>query len=248
MTINDTVCVVTGAGSGIGAEVSIALSAAGASVVLAGRRSAALEQTASALVSDHLVVPTDITDEESVRRLFSQVALRFGRLDLLVNNAGVFTPSASIDEISLQDWETSIRVNLTGAFLCTREAFAMMRDQRPQGGRIINNGSISAHVPRLHSGAYAAAKHGLTGLTRSTSLDGRPFHIQCGQLDIGNARTGMLDRFLTDGDSVTGHHVEPTFDARHIGDVVVSMAALPLEVSIVSMTMVAAGMEFGGRG
>jgi NAD(P)-dependent dehydrogenase (short-subunit alcohol dehydrogenase family) len=184
--------VVTGAGTGIGAATVRALAADGWSVVLAGRRREPLEEVAAAVGG--LVVPTDVTDEASVRALFDRVVVDHGRLDLLVNNAGSFGPARDLDEISLQEWQDVVAVNLTGVFLCSREAFRVMRAQTPQGGRIINNGSISAQVPRPLSAAYTATKHAVTGLTKSLSLDGRPYDIACGQLDVGNAATEMTDR------------------------------------------------------
>jgi NAD(P)-dependent dehydrogenase (short-subunit alcohol dehydrogenase family) len=242
------VAVVTGAGSGVGRVVAAALLDAGYRVVLAGRRPEALEQTAGGR-EPALVVPTDVADSGSVATLFEAVRERWGRVDLLVNNAGTFGPSGSVDEIAVADWTATVATNLTGSFLCAREAFAAMRAQRPQGGRIINNGSISAHVPRPGSAAYTATKHALTGLTKSIALDGRPYGIACGQIDIGNAATDM-----TAGISMGARQAdrsirpEPTFDPAHVADAVLLMARLPLDANIPFLTITATTMPFLGRG
>ncbi|MBN9100644.1 MAG: SDR family oxidoreductase [Pseudonocardia sp.] len=242
------VAVVTGAGTGIGRAVAAALLGAGFRVALAGRRPEPLDETAAGHPSA-LVVPTDVTDEGSVDALFAAVHERWGRVDLLFNNAGGFGPSGLVDEIDVAAWRATVDVNLTGSFLCARAAFGAMRAQRPQGGRIINNGSISAHVPRPGSAAYTATKHAITGLTKTLSLDGRPFAIMCGQIDIGNAATEMTAGIATGARQADGSiRPEPTFDVAHVADAVLAMARLPLGVTVPSMTIAAAGMPFVGRG
>ncbi|MCJ2006663.1 SDR family oxidoreductase [Methylobacterium sp. J-092] len=242
------VALVTGAGSGLGRVVAMALGRAGYAVVLAGRRRAALDAVAGE-IGAALVVETDVTDPASVDRLFSRVAAAHGRLDLLFNNAGIFTPAAAIDAVSLEDWRASVDTNLTGAFLCTQGAFRMMKQQDPRGGRIINNGSVSAHVPRPHSAPYAATKHAITGLTRATSLDGRPHDIACGQIDIGNAATEMTNGFAAGVRQADGSiRQEPVMDARHVAEAVLYMAGLPLSANVQFMTLTATAMPFIGRG
>jgi NADP-dependent 3-hydroxy acid dehydrogenase YdfG len=242
------VAVVTGAGSGIGEVVSRALLGAGWRVALAGRRADRLEAAADGH-SEALAVRTDVTDESSVASLFGAARERWGRVDLLVNNAGTFGPGGTVDEIAVADWNAAVATNLTGSFLCAREAFAAMRAQDPQGGRIINNGSISAHVPRPGSAAYTATKHAVTGLTRSLSLDGRPFGIACGQIDIGNAATDMTSGIATGAKQADGSvRPEPTFDAGHVADAVLYMAGLPLEANVQFLTITATTMPFIGRG
>ena len=242
--------VVTGAGSGIGRAVARQLLAAGFSVALAGRRPELLAETAEDNPAA-LVVPTDITDPADVDRLFNAVRERWGRLDLLFNNAGTFGPAAGIDEISLADWNDTVAVNLTGAMLCAAAAFRQMKVQQPQGGRIINNGSISAHTPRPRSVAYAATKHALTGLTKSIELDGRPHGISCGQIDIGNTSTGLLHSAgISDGalQPDGSRRVEPTFDVDEAARAVVLMATLPAQANINQLTITASGMPYIGRG
>ncbi|GAA4553236.1 SDR family oxidoreductase [Pseudonocardia xishanensis] len=240
--------VVTGAGSGLGRVITRALLADGWAVALAGRRADALAETAEGH-PQALVVPTDVGDEESVAALFAAVREAWGRLDLLVNNAGRFGPSGTPDEMSVADWRETVEVNLTGSFLCAREAFALMRAQDPQGGRIVNNGSISAHVPRPGSIGYTATKHAITGLTRSLSLDGRPFGIACGQIDIGNAATEMTAGIATGVRQADGSvRAEPTFDATHVADAVRYMADLPLTANVQFLTITATTMPFIGRG
>lgn len=242
--------VVTGAGSGIGRAVARQLLAAGFSVALAGRRPELLAETAEDNPAA-LVVPTDITDPAGVDRLFNAVRERWGRLDLLFNNAGTFGPAAGIDEISLADWNDTVAVNLTGAMLCAAAAFRQMKAQQPQGGRIINNGSISAHTPRPRSVAYAATKHALTGLTKSIELDGRPHGISCGQIDIGNTSTGLLHGAgISDGalQPDGSRRVEPTFDVDEAARAVVLMATLPAQANINQLTITASGMPYIGRG
>ena len=240
--------VVTGAGSGVGRVVAGALLDAGYRVALAGRRADALAETAAG--REHtLVQPTDVADPASVNALFDAVTERWGRLDLLVNNAGRGSPAVPVDEVAVDDWLSVVDTNLTGSFLCARAAFALMRAQRPQGGRIINNGSISAHSPRPGSVAYTATKHAITGLTKSISLDGRPYSIACGQIDIGNAETEMTAR-MADGVPQADGSVrpEPRFDARHVADAVLLMAGLPLDTNVQFLTITATTMPFIGRG
>ncbi len=242
------VAVVTGAGSGLGRVVAGALLDAGYRVALAGRRPDALAGTAAGR-PDALVQPTDVADPVSVAALFGAVRERWGRVDLLVNNAGIFTRSASIDEVEVADWQAAVDTNLTGSFLCAREAFAMMRQQRPQGGRIINNGSISAHTPRPGSAPYTATKHAITGLTKSISLDGRPYGIACGQIDIGNAATDLTAAMSAGVPQADGSvRPEPTFDARHVADAVLMMAGLPLDTNVQFLTIAATTMPYIGRG
>lgn len=243
------VALVTGAGSGIGAASTIALSAAGFSVVLAGRRLERLEQVAASCEKEILIVETDVADAGSIHRLFDQTREHYGRLDLLFNNAGGGAPPKSIEDITVEEWRRVIDVNLTGSFLCTRAAFRIMKEQAPQGGRIINNGSISAHVPRPGSAPYTASKHGVTGLTRSTSLDGRAYNIVCSQIDIGNALTELTARM---GDGVPqadgSIRPEPTMDVTHVAQAIVQMASLPLSSNVQFMTIMASQMPFIGRG
>ena len=242
------IAVVTGAGSGVGRVVAGALLDAGYRVALAGRRAEALAETAAG--REHtLVQPTDVADPASVNALFDAVTERWGRLDLLVNNAGRGSPAVPVDEVAVDDWLSVVDTNLTGSFLCARAAFALMRAQRPQGGRIINNGSISAHSPRPGSIAYTATKHAITGLTKSISLDGRPYSIACGQIDIGNAETEMTAR-MADGVPQADGSVrpEPRFDARHVADAVLLMAGLPLDTNVQFLTITATTMPFIGRG
>jgi NAD(P)-dependent dehydrogenase (short-subunit alcohol dehydrogenase family) len=246
--MNARVAVVTGAGSGLGRVIAEALLGAGYEVALAGRRREALEKTAGGSPSA-LVVPADVADPASVAALFGAVRERWGRVDLLVNNAGTFGPSGTPDEIEVDAWLAAVGTNLTGSFLCAREAFALMRAQEPQGGRIVNNGSISAHVPRPGSAAYTSTKHAITGLTRSLSLDGRPFGIACGQIDIGNAATDMTAGIATGARQADGSvRPEPTFDARHVADAVLFMAGLPLDANVQFLTITATTMPFIGRG
>ncbi|MBV9204340.1 MAG: SDR family oxidoreductase [Actinobacteria bacterium] len=247
------VAVVTGAGSGLGRVIARTLLGAGWQVALAGRREEPLAQTASAEAAwdagSALVVPADVTSPTSVDALFGAVGDRWERLDLLVNNAGLFGPAAQADEIELADWQRVVDTNLTGAFLCARRAVAMMKAQDPRGGRIINNGSISAHAPRPNSIAYTATKHAITGLTKSLALDGRPFGIACGQIDIGNAATELTQRFSAGVPQADGTvAAEPTFDPRHVADAVLYMASLPLDTNVLFLTITATTMPFVGRG
>jgi NAD(P)-dependent dehydrogenase (short-subunit alcohol dehydrogenase family) len=241
------VALVTGAGSGIGRAASLALHTAGFEVVLAGRRIAQLEQTAAS--TRMLVVPTDVGNPDSVRALFAKTKEVFGRLDLLFNNAGIGAPGVPMEDLTYEQWTSVVQVNLTGAFLCAQEAIRMMKAQQPRGGRIINNGSISAHAPRPNSVPYTATKHAITGLTKSISLDGRNFDIACGQIDIGNAATELTERMAAGIVQANGSTmVEPRMDLKHVADAVVYMANLPLEANVQFMTVMATKMPFVGRG
>ncbi len=252
MSDSQLVAVVTGAGSGIGRAVAQALLEAEYRVVLAGRRDDALRQTladVSAAPENALVIPTDVTDPAAVRRLFAGVAEEWGRLDLLFNNAGVFGAPEPLDDVALEQWRVVIDTNLTGSFLCAQQAFRAMKAQSPQGGRIINNGSISAYVPRPHAVAYTATKHAITGLTKTISLEGRAFSIACGQIDIGNASTDLSANLgqgaLQPDGSVLA---EPMMDVRHVADAVLYMASLPLDANVQFLTVMATNMPFIGRG
>jgi NAD(P)-dependent dehydrogenase (short-subunit alcohol dehydrogenase family) len=246
------VAVVTGAGSGIGREVARELLEAGYHVVLAGRREDALRSTGEAVgtASERaLVVPTDVADPASVDALFDRVRGELNRVDVLFNNAGIFGTSGPIEELSFEDWRAVVDTNLTGAFLCAQAAFLTMKDQRPRGGRIINNGSLSARVPRPHAVAYTATKHAITGLTKAISLEGRAFDIACGQIDVGNAATEMtaaMTKGVLQADGTVA--AEPTMDARHVADAVLYMAGLPLHANVQFLTVMATGMPFIGRG
>jgi len=245
------VAIVTGAGSGIGRAVALALLDHDYSVVLAGRRADRLHETANQ--SNHadraLAVPTDVADPAAVRRLFDAAQEQCGRLDLLFNNAGANAPAVPLDELTVDQWRAVVDANLTGVFLCTQQAFRIMKAQTPRGGRIINNGSISAHAPRPNSAPYTATKHAVTGLTKSTALDGRSFDIACGQIDIGNAATDMTDRFVTGVMQANGTVApEPRVDLRHVVDAVLYMASLPLDANVLSLTVMATKMPFVGRG
>lgn len=245
-----SIALVTGAGTGIGRAVAVALAKAGWAVALVGRREAPLQETADmAGDADTLIAPCDVADPDAVAALFATVAERYGRLDLLFNNAGLGTPAKTIDELSFAEWKQVVDVNLNGAFACAREAFRMMRAQNPQGGRIINNGSISAHSPRPGSAPYTATKHAITGLTKTISLDGRPWDIACGQIDIGNAVTPMTERMVAGVPQADGSiRPEPRVDVGHIASSVLYMASLPLEANVQFMTVMATKMPFVGRG
>jgi NAD(P)-dependent dehydrogenase (short-subunit alcohol dehydrogenase family) len=244
--------VVTGAGSGIGKAVAVALLKEGYAVALSGRRANLLEETAASVGAGSgkaLVIPTDVTDPDSVARLFAAVQKEFGRLDVLFNNAGINVPGATIDELPVEQWRSVVDVNLTGAFLCAREAFRLMKAQTPRGGRIINNGSISAYVPRPYSAPYTATKHGITGLTKSISLDGRKFDIVCSQIDIGNAATELAAKMAKGVPQADGEiRAEPLMNLDHVARAVVYMAGLPLEANVQFMTLMATKMPFIGRG
>lgn len=246
------VAVVTGAGSGIGRAIATALLRAEFRVALLGRHRHTLEATSDAAPDGcgaSLVLPTDVTVDAEVAAAVETVVRRWGRLDVLVNNAGTFGPRGAVDEVSPEEFRRTLEVNLTGAFLCTHHAVRAMKAQDPRGGRIINNGSISAHVPRPRSVAYTASKHAMTGLTRATALDGREHAITCGQIDIGNAHTEMTaDLGAGGGSDAAGGAGEPTFYVVHVADAVLALARLPLGVSVPSMTIVATGMPYGGRG
>ena len=246
------VALVTGAGSGIGRAVSLSLLGAGYFVVLAGRRLQTLTETA-ALAGEHQThahaVAADVTDPASVTALFTQVKTRHARLDLLFNNAGSSAPAVPMDELTYEQWKAVVDVNLTGVFLCTQAAFKLMKSQNPQGGRIINNGSVSAHAPRPFSAPYSATKHAVTGLTKATSLDGRAHQIACGQIDIGNASTDMTTRMAAGILQPNGSLMaEPRMDVQHAANAVLHMASLPLEANVQFMTIMATAMPFVGRG
>jgi NAD(P)-dependent dehydrogenase (short-subunit alcohol dehydrogenase family) len=246
------VAIVTGAGTGIGKSAALALLREGYSVVLAGRRADLLEKTAKEAGpygSQALVVPADVSDPDSVHALFARTKEVFGRLDLLFNNAGTGAPAIPLEDLTYEQWKSVVDVNLTGAFLCTQEAFRLMKSQTPPGGRIINNGSISAHAPRPHSAPYTATKHAITGLTKSTALDGRRYDIACGQIDIGNADTEMTAKWKSGILQANGTiAVEPTMDVEHVASAVVYMAGLPLGANVQFMTLTATKMPFIGRG
>ena len=256
MTESTKVAIVTGAGSGIGKAVAETLLKSGYRVVLAGRRQALLDQAIqdagadSADLSAHaLAVATDVADPVSVRNLFAQTKVKFGRLDVLFNNAGVGAPPVNMEELTFEQWKNVVDINLTGVFLCTQEAIKLMKDQSPRGGRIINNGSISAHAPRPNSAPYTATKHAITGLTKSTSLDGRKYDIACSQIDIGNAGTEMAARMATGVMQANGQvAIEPLMDVQHVANSVAYMAGLPLDANVQFMTVMATKMPFVGRG
>ena len=247
----EKVAIITGGGSGIGKQSALALLEQGYSVTIAGRREAKLNDVMEKFGGDSKImsVVTDVGDPDSVGRLFAKTIERFGRLDLLFNNAGTGAPSIPLEDLSFEQWNSVLNVNLTGAFLCTQHAFRVMKNQTPMGGRIINNGSISAHVPRPNSSPYTATKHAITGLTRSSSLDGRRYSIVCSQIDIGNALTEMTSRMENGVAQADGSvKVEPTMNVQHVADAVVQIANLPLESNVQFMTIMASNMPFIGRG
>ncbi|ARN22094.1 SDR family oxidoreductase [Piscinibacter gummiphilus] len=252
MSTPSKIALVTGAGTGIGRATSLALLRAGYAVALAGRRAEPLQAVvaeAGELGVHALAVPTDVGDPDSVKALFAAIDARFGRLDLLFNNAGSGAPAVPLDELPFETWKKVVDVNLTGPFLCTQEAFRIMKRQTPQGGRIINNGSISAHAPRPFTAPYTSTKHAITGLTKATSLDGRAWNIACGQIDIGNAATEMTERMTRGILQANGQTVvEPRMDVQHVADAIVHMAALPLESNVQFMTIMATKMPYIGRG
>ena len=251
MTTSGRVAIITGAGSGIGKRTALLLLAEGYSVVLAGRRLDRLQETAAEAGAGEraLIVPTDVTDPTAVDALFDRTLEAFGRLDLLFNNAGRGAPRVEFDEITYEDWRAVVDVNLTGVFLCTQRAFRIMKNQTPQGGRIINNGSISAHTPRPNSSPYTSTKHAITGLTKSTSLDGRAYNICCGQIDIGNAATEMTERMQTGIPQANGAlMVEPTMDSDSVAQTILYMDSLPLDSNVLFLTVMANQMPYVGRG
>ena len=246
------IAIVTGAGSGIGRAVALVLLRNGYAVGLAGRRSEALQETI-ALAAEHgadsLAMPTDVTDPAAVHALFERVVEKFGRLDLLFNNAGQGAPAVPLDELTIEKWHKVVNVNLNGVYYCTREAFRVMKAQSPRGGRIINNGSISATAPRLYSAAYTATKHAITGFTKACALEGRTFDIACGQIDIGNAATDLTARMANGVIQANGTlAVEPTMDVGHVANSVLTMANLPLDANVLFLTIMATQMPFVGRG
>ena len=252
MSGTDKVAIVTGAGSGVGRASAVSLLVEGYKVALAGRRREPLEETA-ALAGEArenaLVLPTDVSEPGSIADLFAEVKAAFGRLDVLFNNAGMGAPAIPLEDLSLEQWKAVVDVNLTGSFVCTQEAFRIMKDQEPRGGRIINNGSISAHVPRPFSSPYTSTKHAITGLTRATSLDGRQYDIACGQIDIGNAATPMTERMTKGVPQANGTTmVEPTMNVQNVADAVVYMANMPLDANVQFLTVMATKMPFIGRG
>jgi NAD(P)-dependent dehydrogenase (short-subunit alcohol dehydrogenase family) len=244
--------IVTGAGTGIGKAAALALLRSGYRVALAGRRREPLEQAIAQAGADStraLAMPTDVADPDSVAALFAAVKSRFGRLDLLFNNAGIGAPGVNMEDLTFAQWKSVVDINLTGAFLCTQQAIRIMKEQSPRGGRIINNGSISAHAPRPNSAPYTATKHAITGLTKSTSLDGRKYDIACGQIDIGNAHTDLAARMANGVPQANGQiAVEPLMDVEHVASAIVYMASLPLEANVQFMTIMATKMPFVGRG
>ncbi|TRO33779.1 SDR family oxidoreductase [Pseudomonas putida] len=252
MTQNKKIALVTGAGSGIGRAVALALLDDGFSLVLAGRRAAPLQAVvAQALAAggEALAVPTDVRDEQSVAQLFATIEEVHGRLDVIFNNAGINAPAVPVDELPLENWRNVMATNVDGVFLCARAAFGLMRRQQPQGGRIINNGSISAHTPRPFTAPYTASKHAVLGLTKALALDGRPYHIVCSQLDIGNALTELSERMTRGVRQANGEiAAEPMLDVRHVADAVRYIAALPLDANVLNMTVMASNMPFVGRG
>ncbi|MEK7387197.1 MAG: SDR family oxidoreductase [candidate division NC10 bacterium] len=252
MTSPNKVAVVTGGGTGIGKAAALALLNDGYRVALAGRRKERLEQAvkdAGPAGAQALVVPTDVSDPPSVRALFARTKEAFGRLDVLFNNAGINAPGIPLEELSYEQWKAVVDINLTGVFLCTQEAFKLMKSQDPRGGRIINNGSISAHAPRPNSAPYTATKHAMTGLTKSTSLDGRKYDIACGQIDIGNAATELTARMAKGVPQANGAvTVEPLMDVSHVANAVLYMAGLPLDANVQFITVMATKMPFVGRG
>lgn len=252
MAAQQKVIMVTGAGSGVGRAVTLALMEAGFAVVLTGRRKEALDETismGSSFQASTLAVPADLTDPAQVAHVFAETKSRFGRLDVLFNNAGANAPAIPLEDLTFEQWKTVIDINLSAAFLCTQEAFRIMKEQTPRGGRIINNGSISAHVPRPNSAPYTASKHAIEGLTKCTALDGRKYDIACGQIDIGNAATNMTSKMNSGVMQADGSiKPEPTMDVNDIGRAVVFMANQPLDTNVLTMTIMATKMPYVGRG
>ena len=252
MAQSQKVALVTGAGTGIGKAVALALMKEGYAVVLAGRRQDKLDETANegkSTGAKSLVVPTDVSDAASIKALFAKTKATFGRLDVLFNNAGIGAPAVPLEDLPLETWRKVVDTNLTGMFLCTQEAIKIMKDQSPRGGRIINNGSISAHTPRPNSAPYTSTKHAITGLTKATSLDGRKYDIACGQIDIGNAATPMTERMAKGVPQPNGTTmIEPTMDVENVANAVICMARMPLDANVLFMTVMANKMPFVGRG
>ena len=252
MSVEGKVAMITGAGTGIGRACSLALLREGYAVVLAGRRLEPLEETIAAAGEAGvrtLAVPTDVGNPEQVKALFAKTVERFGRMDLLFNNAGMGAPGIPLEDLTVEQWQAVVNVNLTGSFLCTQEAFKIMKNQTPRGGRIINNGSISAHAPRPNSAPYTATKHAITGLTKSTSLDGRKYDIACGQIDIGNAVTPMTERMTAPMPQANGETmIEPRMNVEHVAQALVYMDSLPLDANVQFITVMATKMPFVGRG
>jgi len=252
MSSSGKVAIVTGAGTGIGKAAALALLKEGYRVALAGRRKELLEQVAKEAgegASRALVVQTDVADRDSIVNLFAQTKRAFGRLDVLFNNAGIGAPGVPLEELTYEQWKAVVDTNLTGSFICTQEAFKIMKDQTPRGGRIINNGSISAHTPRPNSSPYTSTKHAITGLTKSTSLDGRKYDIACGQIDVGNALTPLAERMTKGVPQANGTVMaEPVMDVSHVASAVVYMASLPLDANVMFLTVMATKMPFAGRG
>ncbi len=250
---NGAIALVTGGGTGVGRAIARALGAQGYEVVISGRRVDVLDNTAKALAADgggsFHAIAADVSDPVAVRNLFDAIVQKFGRLDLLVNNAGVFVPGVALEDISFEDWNRIVGANLTGAFLCTQHAFRIMKAQNPRGGRIINNGSVSATTPRPNSAPYTATKHAITGLTKSTALDGRDFDIACGQIDIGNAASDMTQTIASGVIQANGSYAaEATIDPVHVANAILYMASLPLDANVLTMTVMATKMPFVGRG
>ena len=252
MATQEKFALITGAGSGIGKSIALALAGAGYSVALAGRRQAPLDEVAEQARAQGvraLVVPTDVSNPDEVDHLFAQISEQFGRLDLLFNNAGIFARSASLEDLKYEEWKAAVDINLNGMFLCTQGAFRLMKTQQPQGGRIINNGSISAHAPRPRAVSYTTTKHAITGLTKATSLDGRQYNIACGQIDIGNAASEMTEVMGKGVLQADGSiRPEPLMDVEHVANAVLYMASLPLDANVQFMTVMATNMPFLGRG
>jgi NAD(P)-dependent dehydrogenase (short-subunit alcohol dehydrogenase family) len=249
MSSDGKVALVTGAGSGIGKAVALALAGAGYRVAITGRRADPLNEVVAEAGANMVAIPADVTSEQSVGELFAKVKEKFGRLDVLFNNAGTNAPPINMEDLTLAQWQAVVDTNITGVFLCTQAAIRIMKAQQPQGGRIINNGSISATAPRPNSAPYTASKHAVHGLTKSTALDGRKYNIACGQIDIGNTATPMaaqMSKGVLQADLST--KVEPTFDVKHVADAVLYMAGLPLDANVLSLTVMATTMPFVGRG
>ncbi len=243
------IAVVTGAGRGVGRVTAITLAKNGWTVVMAGRDKAAIDAVAKEASGESVGIVCDVSNPESVKSLFAEIKSKFGRVDLLFNNAGVVAPGVPLEDVKIEDWQNVINVNISGVFYCTQQAFALMKSQKPMGGRIINNGSISAHVPRPNSSAYTASKHAVTGLTKTASLDGRKFDIAVGQIDIGNANTDMAEQMRVGATQPDGSKlIEPTIDPQNVADAVVYMASLPLSANVPFITVMATKMPYTGRG